>query len=590
MLYTIPQPAKIWSSLLLYAVCMAAHAQQPALLPQPYSASATVNYIRTWDAKAPEQNPNTLISRPLRDVLQTTQYFDGLGRPLQTVVKQGSYPTGGTAVDMVSPVLYDEFGREVYKYLPSPANNTGGNSAINDGKFKLNPFAQQVAFYNAQLAGQSGETNIAPNNLNWAYSKTNFEPSPLNRVDNTYAPGASWVGSEGAGAEALKKNVRIKYYVNTPTDDVKIWTVTNGAAWGGWGIYAKTGEYAAGTLYKTITIDENDKQVIEFKDKEGKVILKKVQIDNGVEDNGAGKNYAGWLCTYYIYDDLDNLRCVTPPEATRVMSQNNNWNLMGIAYLLERQCFCYEYDSRRRMIMKKLPATKFTEAQYMVYDARDRLVLTQDGKQRKANYWIATLYDDLNRPVIRGFYVNSLNNKTFQQNLADAANSTEYPFPIDNQPPLNVDWSHTAEWHYDDYNNIPSLSGLSKDFDATYKNSTYLHTTYNTSPLYAQEPIQSFQTRGMVTWTKELILGTQNFIYTLNIYDDKGRLIQVKTKNFRGGTDLATTQYNWAGQPLRIVYKHQVPGSRDSLLLPLPISVTTTSEEPYKPKRKYRIP
>ncbi len=31
-------------------------------------------------------------------------------------------------------------------------------------------------------------------------------------------------------------------------------------------------------LYKNITVDEQGKQVIEFKDKEGQVILKKVQL------------------------------------------------------------------------------------------------------------------------------------------------------------------------------------------------------------------------------------------------------------------------------------------------------------------------
>ena len=36
-------------------------------------------------------------------------------------------------------------------------------------------------------------------------------------------------------------------------------------------------------------------------------------------------------------------------------------------------------------------------------------------------------------------------------------------------------------------------------------------------------------------------------------------MIQVKTKNFRGGDDLVTTQYNWVGQPLRIVHIHQMP-------------------------------
>lgn len=547
----------LFVTMLCISCCCRLSGQNP--LPPNY-ANVPVNSIRVWDAKAPESDAYNFMNRSLRDVQQTTQYFDGLGRPLQTVIKQGSYTPGDVPLDLVSPVIYDAFGREQYKYLPFASTAT--DATKNDGSFKPNPFAQQVAFYNTYLDGQAGETSIGTNGENWAYSKTNYEPSPLNRVDNTYAPGVSWVGSEGGGTEALKKNVRIKYYSNTLIDDVKIWEVDNGADLGLWGSYTVIGAYTAGTLYKTITIDENDKQVIEFKDKEGKVILKKVQLNNGVEDNGNGKNYTGWMCTYYIYDDLGNLRAVLPPEVTRELVFYG-WNLMGTTNLVDRGIYCYEYDHRNRMIMKKVPGITRDEAVYMVYDKRDRLVMTQDGKQRKpaaaSRVWMVTLYDDLNRPTITGFYVNALNNKTFKQNLEDGAESEAYPFAINNQPPLNVHWSQTAEYHYDDYDNIPSLSGLTGSFDATYKNSDYIHTTYNTSPLYAQEPVQSFQTKGMVTWTRELILSSQNYIYTVNIYDDKGRVIQVKTKNFRTGTDLTTTQYNWAGQPLRIVHKHQMP-------------------------------
>ncbi|MBX3257476.1 MAG: hypothetical protein KF862_25345, partial [Chitinophagaceae bacterium] len=198
--------------------------QQP--LPATYDGNTKVNYIRTWSARVPERDANNLITRPLREVHQTTQYFDGLGRPLQTVVKQGSLIThatsptySGAAKDLVMPVVYDEFGRETIQYLPFAS--TAGDETKNNGLFKLNPFAQQVTFYNTQLAGQTGETNTGANNLNWAYSKTNFEPSPLNRVATTYAPGANWVGSEAASSEADKHGVNVKYFVNTAGDDVR---------------------------------------------------------------------------------------------------------------------------------------------------------------------------------------------------------------------------------------------------------------------------------------------------------------------------------------------------------------------------------
>ena len=40
--------------------------------------------------------------------------MDGLGRPIQTVQQQAS-PKG---YDMIVPQAYDQYGREVTKYLP----------------------------------------------------------------------------------------------------------------------------------------------------------------------------------------------------------------------------------------------------------------------------------------------------------------------------------------------------------------------------------------------------------------------------------------------------------------------------------------
>src|SRR4029078_9101527 len=119
------------------------------------------------------------------------------------------------------------------------------------------------------------------------------------RVSKAMAPGNSWVGS-GRGIES-------GYWTNTTTDDVKKWNVTD--VTNSFGTYSINGSYPAGELFKYLTVDEHGKQVIEFRNKDGKVILKKVQL-NATADDGAGRDYTGWLCTYYIYDDLGNLRCV----------------------------------------------------------------------------------------------------------------------------------------------------------------------------------------------------------------------------------------------------------------------------------------
>ncbi|MCO5239981.1 MAG: RHS repeat-associated core domain-containing protein [Chitinophagaceae bacterium] len=522
--------------------------QTPAEVPPEYDENLPVSFVRSWDTKAPVQDANDLIDCPLRDAQQTTRYFDGLGRLLQTVEKQGSMVTGSSAADLVSPVIYDEFGREVYQYLPFASGSS-------DGLFKLTPFEQQISFYNTRLAGQEGETGIGTNGENWAYSKTNYELSPLNRINTTYAPGVNWVGSEEASGEADRHGIHIKYYANTEDDAVRVWNVTD-AAQGSFGDYASPGAYQSGELYKTITVDEHGKQVIEFKDKEGRVILKKVQL-TATADDGGGSGHTGWLCTYYIYDDLNRLRCVIPPKGVDLIK--SNWVLNG-SQVLTRLCFRYEYDHRSRMIMKKVPGA---DPVYMVYDIRDRLVMTQDGRNREisAPIWMVTLYDELNRPVMSGSLKDSYLNKSFSTLLTEAAQSAGYPFSAGSPPSTSV-WTERTITGYDNFDGIGTLpAGLTTTFDNTWLTGDYIHTTYNSSPEYAQPVIVSGQTRGMVTWTKSVVIGYSQFLYRLYFYDDKGRLIQVKSTNYSGGTDVTTTQYNWAGQPLRIIEKHEKAGT-----------------------------
>src|SRR5687768_18511971 len=123
---------------LIISLVLLAQVAPPAAYPQ----NTKISYVRTWNATAPEKDAGWLTLRPLKNVKQTTQYFDGTGRLIQTVAKQGSLVTqpNAKAVDFVSSIEYDQFGRETYKYLPFAANTIGGNTSVDDGLFKLNPF------------------------------------------------------------------------------------------------------------------------------------------------------------------------------------------------------------------------------------------------------------------------------------------------------------------------------------------------------------------------------------------------------------------------------------------------------------------
>ncbi|MGG9963501.1 DUF6443 domain-containing protein [Ferruginibacter sp. SUN106] len=490
-------------------------------------AQQAFNYVRTWDASAPEQDPNALITRPLKDVRQTTQYIDGLGRVIQTVSKQESLPTGANATDIVSPVVYDALGREQFRYLPY-------KSTLADGNFKPSPLTEQQGFYNDANGVLKGQGE------NYFYSQAVFEPSPLNRITKTMAPGISWAGA-GRGTEQ-------KYWSNTLNDDVKIWDVTEVA--NSFGTYAintsvnSNGRYNAGELFKNISVDEHGKQVIEFKDKDGKVILKKVQL-TAIADDGTGRDYTGWLCTYYIYDDSGNLRCVIQPVGTQILT-TNNWQLTTA--LLDEQCFRYEYDQRNRMIIKKVPGAALVS---MVYDQRDRLTMTQDGNLAAQGKWIVTVYDELNRPIQTGLW-NSTGSQAYH--AAQAATATTYYYPFNKTGiPGSSSWDRLTTTHYDNYADLPSgLTITNGHFDNTWS-SNFLAPS-NSYP-YPQTQTQTTNTLGMITWTEVKVLNATQYLASILFYDDKGRLIQAQSRNVTGGMDATTTQYSWAGQPLITVQR-----------------------------------
>lgn len=333
------------------------------------------NFVRTWVATAPEADGNSLIFKGRRQVKESTLYLDGLGRPEQTVIKGGSLINASNlGGDLVSPVVYDQFGREAKTYLPYVT------SAI-DGAFKVEALIAQQAFYTGSASP------VANQNESFFYIKTDFESSPLNRVIKQTAPGINWAGASNGGRGATTE-----FQVNTEADDVKIWSVVD--VEDNFGTYTvASSSYPAGRLYKTVSIDEMGKRAIEFKDKGGRVILKKLQLGSL-----PGDGYTGWLCTYYIYDDLNQLRAVIQPKAVEELARPGvNWQLSP--GLLAELSFRYEYDHLGRMIMKKIPGAG---AVFMVYDARDRMVFMQDANMRNTGQWLATLYDALNRPVLTG--------------------------------------------------------------------------------------------------------------------------------------------------------------------------------------------
>jgi RHS repeat-associated protein len=520
----------------------------------PPIALETNNFIKTWKATAPEINGNNLIARPITDVKQTSAYFDGLGREVQTVHKQSSMDNqkawnyirketdldnaAGPVSDLVNISGYDQYGRRATNYLPYAASS-------NAGTFKTNGLSEQESFNQTFFNGQN-EHNF--------YSQTEFEPSPLNRITKEMPAGNSWVGNS--------RGTEYKYWLNTAVDEVKKWKVQD--VNGSFGTYAIEGIYGDYELSKTVSIDAHGVQIIQFTDKRGKLILKKVQL-TAVSDDGSGSGHSGWLCTYNIYDDLGQLRAVIQPEGVKRLAENG-WDVnYSSGVLLNEQFFRYEYDARGLVVMKKVPGA--TEL-WMAYDRWDRLILTQDGNQRLVHDWGYIKYDDLNRPIISGLYNDAVNVTLDQINahlLAtessfvknEISNSATIGYTLTQTYPSVQESSVLKVTHYDDYDWTNNVALIFRNFDGSFA-SHFLPEGLEAP--FPQTINVSNSVRGKVTGISTRVIGA-GLLTSVNFYDQKGRLVQTKSENITGGCDVLTKQYGFAGDVLVTVLKNEKLGT-----------------------------
>ena len=550
----------------------------PVTVPAAYPSTLQVNSVRSWQLQKPVTDPAQITAAmSATDAQQQTQYMDGLGRPLQVVTKAAS-PAGK---DLVAPVIYDAYGRESMNYLPYV-------STTSDGSFQANPFSAQASFMQQQYGGQGEQ---------FFYGNTLFEASPLNRVRTTLAPGNSWVG--------WGRGINMAYEFNA-ANEVLIWTI--GSAPGS--LPLATAYYAAGALTRSVTSDEHNKRVVEYKDKVGQVVLKKVELVN----NAAINDYIGWLCTYYVYDDFYRLRFVLSPKAIEETLGSSGTLTLPVSVsqaVTDGLCFRYEYDTRGRMTVKKVPDAGEV---YMIYDARDRLSYTQDANMRSKTWWLATLYDQLNRPAMTGMmtytgtmgqlttYAADPNNlggrasitvqggstpvaadlvvtqRNSGRSLYQASNSIEFTDGFESEASgefvAEISDGHRDPFTYYAYGNrVPSGAGFIALTITSYDDYAQTQKTFDNSDnakldasnnLYAESlpSTASNATRGLTTGGKVWLMRdpsdlTQGqWLESAAFYDDQAKAIQVQAEHEKG-TDVVTSRYDFSGKVLSTYEVHR---------------------------------
>ena len=451
----------------------------------PVAGTGASNYVKTITYR----EAKTAIPTSNYKHLEEFGYFDGLGRPRQTV-SVGASPSG---YDIVQPVLYDEFGREAKKTLPYTDARSGAfRTAVTESTVNT--------FYNNP--GNAATEGIDEDGR--AYTQITFDNSPLNRVVSQTGPGTAWTS----------KPVATNYLVNTASDPVTGWTVNANGTFTSF-------SYQENSLYVFETIDEQGNITREYKDKQDRVVQKSSWLG------------AEWLRTAYVYDDFDLLRCVVPPLA----SGPENTNL----------CYYYNYDKRKRMVEKRIPGGGTTK---MIYDKRDRLRCTQNGNQASASIkeWSFIKYDVLNRPVITGVIKNYTIDTSVVRSAVDAAplnetrNNTASYYGYDNESfpkgALSVE-VHTAVY----YDNDDFIAGMglndslnSVRFDAG---------SYNFAAKTDLSP------KGQVTGTMTRVLSASadngavplTTLYSTSYYDKYGHLLRTISENHLRGKDVISNIY-----------------------------------------------
>lgn len=473
----------------------------PAVLSQP---SPGQNYILTRTFRDSIKVGALGNTRSIGQENQTIQYFDGLGRPSQTVELMAS----PTYKDIVQHVEYDVFGRESTKYLPY-ADKSG------NGSFRADAKAIQGSFY-----AVGGGWDAAVAKTNQPYAVTVFENSPLNRVLQQGAPGAAWqppVDRNVVASTTSSGRTVVSEYGTNGSDDVKLWTV-NAAGNGANATY-----YVSGKLYKTVVKNENWVKadgkagtVEEFTDFDGRVILKRVWNIN------SQTKVVYPLETQYVYDDFGDLRYVIPPAVTDIKFTEEATDPNFDKYI-----YAYKYDGLRRVIEKKIPGKGWD---HFVYNKNDQLLQEQDAELRKTNKWVVTKYDAIGRVVITGIHQGShprddeqkyINKEAVLWESRDAGqpNYSNLSYPRDN---FTV---HTITY-YDDYS------------------------FQNAGLLPAKNITPSTKTNSLVTGVLIYRDNGTLPLLSINYYDDYGNVIQTASQNHLGGTDYVTNTYSFARELL----------------------------------------
>jgi len=544
---------KIQYKLLLVYLILLFKASEPTYgQTNPLNFSQNQNYIAVYSPIDSLLTNLTTLYSAVSDATKvqvTVQYFDGLGRNLQTVQVKAA---PGNNTDLVQPFAYDQMSRQPYKYLPYAENTS------NDGSYKTAAIGTgEASFYNPTGSGVSGaqQTNGVVVNP-FPYSVTSYEASPANRAIEQGAPGTTWqlgtsIGSDHTMREVYTANDQTTtfsstYSAGTPNPGCKtvaLYTVTINSGLSRTLVWNGTSTYAPNSLHEVTTKDENWTSSMgclgtteTYTDNFGRTVLKRTY--------NLSNNQVQMLSTYYVYDEFNNLCFVLPPQSLP------DSGLPG-SIVLSNYCYQYVYDDRNRLIQKKMPGVDWS---YYVYNNNDKLVLSQDGNQRLSNQWTVAKYDALGREVITGVWNagSVISQSALQSSIYAAAQ-------FETRDAANNGTTNPTGYVIGSYPSLSNVLTINYYDDYLFLGNPYANIT----------SLQTARVFGLLTASKAAVLnadGTINsqMLWTVHCYDVFGRESILIKQHYKGGAagyntanfDITSKTYSFDNMLLHSSFAH----------------------------------
>ncbi|MCL9804653.1 DUF6443 domain-containing protein [Flavobacterium amniphilum] len=200
------------------------------------------------------------------------------------------------------------------------------------------------------------------------------------------------------------------------------------------------------------------------------------------------------------------------------------------ATMINELGYQYKYDSRNRLIEKKLPGKDWD---YTVYDNLDRPILTQDGNLRTQNKWVFIKYGAFDRLIYSGIWTNTVANQSRQdvQGLVDAQVSPVWS-EAKSVSAQTIGSPSTTVYYTNNAFPKLNLEVLSITY---YDNYTFVsNPSLDSDVSFGIIPVTN--AKSLETGTKIKILGTSLWKTNVNYYDDRGRLIYNASNNEYLGT------------------------------------------------------